>query len=76
MEDLKPCPFCGSEAETNVSYAKIDGHEVTMCAEVSCSNKQCRVGKCALFMGTNVRFEEYISAFEKAIAAWNRRAKE
>ena len=58
--ELKPCPFCGGEAEiikTNQCMAKY--------YSVVCKNKSCRG-----------RGAKPISSKHHAIAAWNRRAND
>ena len=68
-EELKPCPFCGSEA--NLRYERyvddIIGNSVH-CSDkfsVHCSNDKCIA---------NDMFTEYSSSYD-AISNWNRRAK-
>lgn len=60
MEELKPCPFCGSEAET---------HETTDGWIVSCSSDQ------NVLDGFTHRAHGYGSTEAEAIAEWNKRAE-
>lgn len=56
---LKPCPFCGSEAE--VGYAINDYNRWGV---------QCKSCGCVVEVG----FGEYDDTLEEAAKAWNRRA--
>ena len=64
MSELKPCPFCGGEAKIFTFYK---GGLCVKC--MNCYNQ------------THVWIDECIadaqkkSAFEKAVAAWNRRVE-
>lgn len=67
-EKLKPCPFCGSDAElkTDIRYPR------PMCQpkrayEVFCTNYDCIIGRVD---------ERYFLNKKKAIEAWNRRAND
>lgn len=59
MNDLKPCPFCGSEAEI------IDYKDEYLEQIVTCRNSFCKVNPNTHFFETR----------EEAIEAWNRRAE-
>lgn len=63
---LKPCPFCGSDAElkTDIRYPRPMCHP-KRAYEVFCTNYDCIIG------GVDDR---YYTNKEKAIKAWNRRA--
>lgn len=63
MSELKPCPFCGGEAELHQSY-DMDTNEVDGWF-VWCNNKEC---ECA--PETREHFTE-----AEAIVAWNTRAE-
>ena len=67
-DKLKPCPFCGSDAElqTDVRFPR------NMCVpkrayEVFCTNYDCIIGRVD---------ERYYTNKEEAIKAWNRRAND
>lgn len=67
-DKLKPCPFCGSDAElkTDVRFPR------NMCVpkrayEVFCTNYDCIIGRVD---------EIYFLNKKKAIKAWNRRAND
>lgn len=60
MNELKPCPFCGGEAELEEHR---DDYEDTACYNVGCNNPRCEV--MAYTSGETP---------EGTIAAWNRRA--
>ena len=59
-EKLKPCPFCGGEAEISVCIPPSHGSQVTF--EVWCSNENCVSRK--IFLTRS-----------EAIEAWNRRVQ-
>lgn len=61
-EKLKPCPFCGGEAD--VHYFAHDDSECT----VMCSNPNCRVSVNARSCGSMT------TAYNRARKLWNRRA--
>ena len=60
MEELKPCPFCGGEADIHITD---DGYYVVGCSTLGCY--------CNAYESDIPEFpiEEY------AIQAWNRRAE-
>lgn len=62
MNELKPCPFCGGEAEVVINKSK-QGQT----ANIHCTHCSCRK--------TLLRHPNYEGIIEKeAIEAWNRRA--
>ena len=61
MSDLKPCPFCGSEANTLHRPHVIDWRY-----SVGCNDDECRG-----FIGLSWLYKTEA----EAIAAWNRRAE-
>ena len=63
MEELKPCPFCGSAAE--ISQGRFDGKDTSYVI--------CR--KCGASGEFFVVSPKYASN-ERAIEAWNRRASD
>ena len=68
-EALRPCPFCGGEAEIRNEDVEPQGdpwYGKTMCLHVRC--KTCG---CAMFDET---FHEGFYAENDAISAWNARA--
>lgn len=71
MYDLKPCPFCGGEAETKVYYWKCGGDELGLIAGVKC--KGCGISREMSFSGNNVGFDSYMQAFDEAVRKWNQR---
>lgn len=58
MSELKPCPFCGGEAEVIKAHQIFERPYV-----VICKNTKCRAS-----------LGEFSSTREEAIEAWNRRA--
>lgn len=65
-KELKPCPFCGGEAEY-----KERGNEYTGISETSVICKCCRTSQIHKWLHYKFRFE-YVRS--QTIAAWNRRA--
>lgn len=63
MTELKPCPFCGGEAD--VHYFAHDDSECT----VMCSNPNCRASVSARSCGSMT------TAYNRARKLWNRRAE-
>ena len=63
MAELKPCPFCGGEAEVNED--RLDGYTIFI---VSCENSKCPVIVETMHRAGNTKAQ--------AIEAWNRRAGE
>ena len=72
MAELKPCPFCGGDAKTEVSYLKYGGDDLLLKATVYCG--ECRVGKSVKFNALCKSFDEYIEQFKTATDIWNERA--
>ena len=62
-ETLKPCPFCGGEAD--VHYFAHDDSECT----VMCSNPNCKASVSARSCGSMT------TAYNRARKLWNRRAE-
>lgn len=62
-ETLRPCPFCGGEAD--VHYFAHDDSECT----VMCSNSNCRASVSAKSCGSMT------TAYNRARKLWNRRAE-
>lgn len=63
-EELKPCPFCGGEAD--VHYFAHNDSECT----VMCSNPNCRASVSARSCGSMT------TAYNRARKLWNRRAEQ
>lgn len=63
MEGLRPCPFCGGEADAH--YFAHDDSECT----VMCSNPNCRASVSARSCGSMT------TAYNRARKLWNRRAE-
>lgn len=62
-EELRPCPFCGGEAD--VHYFAHDDSECT----VMCSNSNCRASVSSRSCGSMT------TAYNRARKLWNRRAE-
>ena len=72
MTELKPCPFCGENPHTLVSYKYCGGGSLTLVAEVKC---ECGISRGIQFEAEKKDFQAYIDAFKAAIALWNRRVE-
>lgn len=66
--ELKPCPFCGSEAKSKVEIVNIIGTEIFFSVEC----KKCDTRKGA-YTKPLCSFEDILSAMNLAIEHWNRR---
>lgn len=62
--DLKPCPFCGSEAEA----VSMGGYDI-----IRCGNPDCMVDACASSLGKGNRPHCSIGTWEQMAAHWNKR---
>lgn len=77
MEEIKNCPFCGSEAEV-ISNNIND----TLYYKVMCKNRRCGIQSNSVKVGLNERFEyktdvqvSPIMAINHVIGLWNARAE-
>ena len=78
MNELKPCPFCGSNPKCGVSFYESCGAEVKLAATVECTG--CGIRKRNIFKATDnisfVPFYDYDNAFARVIKEWNKRIGE
>lgn len=64
MKELKPCPFCGGEAEISINKTKQAQTSVIRCSVCSCQK-------------TMLKYPNYKGDIEQdIIESWNRRAGE
>ena len=73
IDELKPCPFCGGEAKTEVAYITCGGDDLLLRATVFCSS--CGVSRTVKFNAMRVPFDKYVGQFKAAADMWNRRAE-
>jgi len=80
-DELKPCPFCGSQPIARNHYSETGGGDGHRCYVVECGNKACRVKVCSVACGPHGYPEGYPDDHptnEAAEAAakyqWNTRA--
>ncbi len=76
MEELKPCPFCGGEAEICLGCDnKIFGkYWFVRCK--TCYSRSSDAYESRSELGPNQVYETIKEAWDKAIKAWNRRASD
>ena len=70
MAELKPCPFCGGEAEYKRTVIKTNGAWCDA-VNVRCTNCDARTGRVLYDARKHPNGEEYIEVEQ----AWNRRAE-
>lgn len=71
MTELKPCPFCGSKAITQVNFRYHDLIKTELEVKVRCS--KCSTDKSKIINICGKSFDEFESYFKAVIEAWNRR---
>lgn len=81
MIELKPCPFCGGKAEFDqIARGTADNFSAKLDFEIRC--KKCGAtapdayGYIAINLSSNGELNVWHDDKSKAIAAWNRRARE
>lgn len=78
MNELKPCPFCGSIPQCGVEFYSTYGGEVKLSAVVECTG--CGIRKRNIFKVTDsvsfIPFYDYDNAFAEVIKEWNKREGE
>lgn len=75
-ENLKPCPFCGSE---EVKVVLEHDRECGRCWYVQCQRCYAQGSSMVESMGNqelDKAYEQIITATNEAIAAWNRRVND
>ncbi len=70
--ELKPCPFCGGEAKTELDLYTMAENKLYLRATVFCG--ACGVGKTVKFNATLITFEKVLENLNAAVDMWNRRA--
>ena len=73
-EELKPCPFCGTEPKTAINYVRCGGEELTLAYSVFCP--ACKITKRFVINSEGLSFKEYVEAMNNVIIMWNCRVKE
>lgn len=73
MNELKPCPFCGAMATTEVRVTQMGGETDNVDFTVVCT--KCGTDKTIrLRIAKKATFLDVVVSMDKAIDAWNRRA--
>ena len=72
--ELKPCPFCGSEAKMEEYSKRYENGEFMASYRVSCEKCRIYFDFESRFMLKNGQPEFLQNGYEKVIEVWNRRA--
>ena len=72
MSDLKPCPFCGGEAEIRTTYRELETHDVPIYSYVRCTKCFAQTYEFP-YKNTDRTGTKPV---DSAIEAWNRRIGE
>ena len=74
-EELKPCPFCGEEAEICSAFEDkyLGKYWYVRCKE--CYSRSTGIYESVKELEPNEEYEAIREAWEEAIKAWNRRVK-
>lgn len=73
-EELKPCPFCGAKAVTQIWYKKAERSTDTIAFTIRCENGCCE--RTTNTISTIVSFESITKYMNEMGECWNRRANE
>ena len=75
-EELKPCPFCGCEAEICSAFEDkyLGKYWYVRCKK--CYSRSSGIYESVKKLEANEEYEAIREAWEKAIEAWNRRSKD
>ena len=80
MHTLKPCPFCGGDAEfKQTAYGTTEGNSVKLTFRVECKKCSATVPKSYGSVSINFRSDGLLNIWqddrEQAAKAWNRRTE-
>lgn len=71
--ELKPCPFCGGEAEIKKGKINLDDYVQVHCTKCGASIPKTLIDHLTYICGKQVRFSEE-NAIARVTNIWNRRA--
>ena len=71
MNELKPCPFCGSDPKTIVDYDQVGGDHFVISTYVRCP--KCGVYKRRSTDMKGASFTDFENVFAQTIFEWNNR---
>lgn len=74
--ELKPCPFCGIEPITRISFRTSPSGTIKASVDVYIKCTECGCVQSVVLELCDTDFEKAKNATKKAIAKWNRRAEE
>ena len=73
MSELKPCPFCGREPITRISFRCSPAGAVKASVDVYIKCPKCHCTRNVVLELCDTTFEQANTAMQNAIEAWNRR---
>lgn len=76
MDELKPCPFCGGEPVTRISFRNSPTGTIKASVNVFIRCPKCDCNRNIVLELCDTDFYKAQRAMEKAVYEWNRRAED